>query len=41
MTGTVTVNTGIGELNGLSGIIFIILACTDKEMFSYRLIAAT
>jgi len=40
MTGTVTVNTGIGELNGLSGRI-IILACIDKEKFSFRFVTAT
>lgn len=34
------VNTGISELNGLS-VIVIILACIDKEMFSYPLKTAT
>lgn len=35
MTETVTVKVGIGELNGLSGIVMITLACIDKEVFSY------
>lgn len=40
MTETVIVKVGIGELNGLSGIVIITLACIDKEMFSYWLIIA-